>query len=247
MQDQEEFAEIVPEEIPLWQSLQLGDECSADAREQLIARYLWLARSIAYKAMRDRGINADLDRGDLVQLATVGLIEAVDRYDAALGTPFTAFARKRIHGAVLDGIDRHTEYRAQMSWTRRTRKDRTDSLVDTAAREDRLKRLAEITVGLAIGFMLEDTAPVAEEQERGGTRYDVNELMVLQEQLRVIVANLTGAMRKVVQMHYFQELSFAEISAILGLTKGRISQLHGRAILEVRRQLQLIGSMDLRT
>ncbi|AXQ28070.1 sigma-70 family RNA polymerase sigma factor [Solimonas sp. K1W22B-7] len=247
MQDQEQDAEAAaPEEVLLWQQLRLGQPDAAAAREQLISRYLWLARVVAEGALRDRGLAVDLDRRDLVQLATLGLIEAVDRYDTERNVPFTAYARKRIHGAVISGIERNSEYRAQMSWLHQVHKDRTDSVVEASSQDGRLKRLAEVAIGLAIGFMLEDTGMCASEEHKIGTQYDVNELQVLQQQLRVIVDGLPGVMSRVVELHYFNDLSFAEVGAIVGLTRGRVAQLHGQAISEIRQRLRLVGSIDVR-
>ncbi len=248
MQDQDEsIDEAAPDEALLWQELHQHGDRSAEARESLISRYLWLARRIAYKALKDRAMDVDLDRRDLVQLATVGLIEAVDRYDPDLGVPFVAYANKRIHGAVISGIDRESEYRAQVSWLRRTQKERTESVAEASSAEERLRRLADVTIGLAIGFMLEDTGMVASEPHKAESRYDINELLVLQEQLRVIVAHLSPPLRKVVELHYFHELSFSEVASILGLTRGRVSQMHGKAILDIRQHLKLVGTIDLRT
>jgi DNA-directed RNA polymerase specialized sigma subunit len=38
-------------------------------------------------------------------------------------------------------------------------------------------------------------------------------------------------------LHYQQEMSYSEISAVMGLTRGRISQLHTEAMLAIRRAL----------
>lgn len=236
------------EEAQLWECLRTGnaEEASA-AREQLVVRYLWLARSIALRALRERSSNADLDRHDLIQLATVGLIESIDRYDPERGIPFSAFARKRVHGAVLNGIEQSSEYRAQASWMHRTTKERTESIAATTSSEsDRLARLAEVTVGLAIGFMLEDSGMYVSAPEQVGTPYDVNELVVLQQQVRSIVTSLPTAQRRVLELHYFGDLSFSEVGKIVGVTKARISQVHGSAIVEIRRRLRLIGSADSR-
>lgn len=248
MQEQDEsIDEAAPEEVLLWQTLHQGGDQAAEVRESLISRYLWLARSIAHRALKDRAMDVDLDRRDLVQLATVGLIEAVDRYDQNLGVPFAAYAKKRIHGAVISGIDRESEYRAQVSWLRRTQKERTESVVEASSAEERLRRLADVTVGLAIGFMLEDAGMAVSDEHTAGSRYDANELLVLQEQLRVIVTHLSRQLRKVVELHYFHELSFSEVASILGLTKGRVSQIHGKAILDIRQRMKLVGTIDLRT
>lgn len=62
-------------------------------RDQAIARYMPLARSLA---MRYRGGSESID--DLVQVASLGLIKAVDRFDPSRGKPFTGFAVPTILG-----------------------------------------------------------------------------------------------------------------------------------------------------
>jgi RNA polymerase sigma factor for flagellar operon FliA len=46
----------------------------------------------------------------------------------------------------------------------------------------------------------------------------------------------------VLALHYQQELSYAEISVIMDLTRGRISQLHTQAMLNIRRLLGVDAS-----
>jgi RNA polymerase sigma-B factor len=65
-------------------------------REHLVAGYRYLCRRAAARFMR-RG----LDRADLEQIAAIGLIKAADRYDAALGTPFEAYAWVLIVGELM--------------------------------------------------------------------------------------------------------------------------------------------------
>jgi RNA polymerase sigma-B factor len=61
-----------------------GDQA---ARDELIARFLPLARQLARRYHRGR---EPLD--DLVQVASVGLVKAVDRFDVERGTSFTSYA-----------------------------------------------------------------------------------------------------------------------------------------------------------
>jgi len=63
------------------------------AREKLIVRYLPLARNLA---RRYRGAHDSLD--DLVQVASLGLVKAVDRWDPARGTAFSSFAVPTVLG-----------------------------------------------------------------------------------------------------------------------------------------------------
>lgn len=237
---------VSEEESALWR--RWTESRDAAARSELIARYLWLARTAASQALRDRSFDADLDRSELVQMATVGLMESVDRYDPDRGVPFSAYAKKRIHGALVDGIDRSSEYRAQSSWARQMIRERSESLAAHGqSSQDSLQRLAEVAVGLAIGFMLEDSGMYSGSEERTGNRhYDVNELFVVQQQLRLAVAELPPTERRVLELHYFDELSFARIGELQGVSKVRIFQIHARALMSMRRHLKLLGTVDRR-
>jgi len=72
-------------------------------RESRVLPHLPLVRSIAYRL--GRRVPA-VEVEDLVSAGTIGLIQAVDRYDAGLGVPFGSFAYRRINGAVIDEIRR---------------------------------------------------------------------------------------------------------------------------------------------
>jgi RNA polymerase sigma-B factor len=62
-------------------------------REELVRRYLPFAKNLA---LRYRGASESFD--DLLQVASLGLVNAIDRFDPSRGTPFTAFASPTILG-----------------------------------------------------------------------------------------------------------------------------------------------------
>jgi RNA polymerase sigma factor (sigma-70 family) len=72
-------------------------------RDKWVLRHLPLVRNIANR-MRPAVPRVEVD--DLVSAGTIGLIEAVDRYDAKLGVPFASFAYRRIKGAIIDEMPR---------------------------------------------------------------------------------------------------------------------------------------------
>ena len=71
------------------------EERDGDARRQLIESHLPLVRVLAQRFAR-RGEQLD----DLTQVGAVGLIKAVDRYDPARGSSFTAYAVPTILGEI---------------------------------------------------------------------------------------------------------------------------------------------------
>jgi len=72
-------------------------------RKQLIEDHLPLVRFVVSK-MHIANAPAGLDFDDLVGHGTLGLIQAVDRFDATQGAQFSSFAITRIRGAVLDAL-----------------------------------------------------------------------------------------------------------------------------------------------
>src|SRR6476619_84775 len=78
------------EDQRLMRKVQTGDD---RAREELIERYMPLARSLA---LRYRRASEPLD--DLIQVASVGLVKAVDRWDAGRGLAFSSYAVPTILG-----------------------------------------------------------------------------------------------------------------------------------------------------
>ena len=83
-------------ERKLLRAAQRGDRRS---REQLVTAHLGLVRSVASR-YRDLGLPID----DLVQEGSLGLLEAIDRYDPRLGTPFHGYARFRIRRAIRNAL-----------------------------------------------------------------------------------------------------------------------------------------------
>jgi RNA polymerase primary sigma factor len=84
------------DESSLLRAAQHGDR---RARERLVARYLTVVRSVAG---RYRGFGLPYD--DLVQEGSLGLLEAVEQYDAQRGAEFEAYARFRIRRAIRNAL-----------------------------------------------------------------------------------------------------------------------------------------------
>ena len=71
------------------------DEGDSEARDQLIMSHLNLVRFLASK-FKNRGESLD----DLIQVGTIGLIKAIDRFDPERGLEFTTYATPTIMGEI---------------------------------------------------------------------------------------------------------------------------------------------------
>lgn len=218
----------------LW--LRFRREREPALRRVLVERHFWLARIVAVRQYR-LSSNPALDIRDLVQSGTLGLIQAVERFDPLRGVSFSHFASPRIHGEILDAIDRDSEVATQLAWRRQVRAERAASLrqgLDT--RTDLFQELVEVAVGLAIGFMLEDTTllldtrrgePAAPEPSAACQGFS--------DDWAARVAALPDNQRRVVEYHYLQGLSFTVVADLMGVSRARVSQLHRDALQRLRK------------
>jgi len=67
----------------------------------------------------------------------------------------------------------------------------------------------------------------------------------LRQRLVRAVDTLPPQERTVIRSHYLQEISFEEIAAKLGVTRGRVSQIHRQALLRLRDALADGGGLDV--
>lgn len=209
-------------------------------QHELVLQHLPLVRSIAGKLYRLRW-NQSVEFAEYCQMGTVGLIEAAQRYDPQRGAEFGTFASWRISGAILNGLVHSTEQHAQAAARRRLLDARVSDLSGISAQEDEhsveasLARLAQVAVGLAVGFMLEGTGMY--EDGASADRLDGYASIAMRQlraRVHVAVASLPAQERRVLESHYFQQQPFAEIAEDLGLTRGRISQVHKSALQRLR-------------
>lgn len=228
-------------EAALWQRLrQDGD---GTARAQLLALHLPYAKVVAasYYARR---FHDEIEFGDYYQYASLGMLEALDRYDPGRGVQFRTFAARRMHGSILNGLERFTEKQQQIAARQRLRDERTQDLKSLAGlepggappqqAEQLLRFVSEVGIGLALCWMLEGTAMVESGDGYSQPFYRTVALRQLAQRLAHAIDQLPVQEKTVVRGHYLQEQPFEQIAVAMQLTKGRISQIHKQALLHLR-------------
>lgn len=221
------------EESQLWHAWRRHGDTSA--RERLVHLHMDFARILSGK-LYARRYTDEVEFVEYLQLASVGLIESIDRFDPERGASFRTYASHRIQGAILSGLEALTERGRQLALKRRIEQERLQSLREgsQAAVGDTFARLASIAVGLALGFMPDDMASFrAQEGSYGDNAYSASELRQLQRRLVKLVGELPEREAKIIRHHYFPQIPFDEIARSLALTKGRVSQLHGHALIVI--------------
>lgn len=206
--------------------------------------YTPLVRRLAGRAYARR-VGAELEFADLVQLGVVGLLEAIDRYKPTSGVRFETYATYRIEGAILNGLPSYSELQRQLAVRRDLVRERAESLRQGGIARDKsaLERLADLAIGLALGFAIESHLEQSDEPAEPDNAYARLELAQLRRQLADLVERLPEVESRVVFRHYFQQQPFDEIAHGLSLTKGRISQIHHVALRRLRQRLREINGV----
>lgn len=213
-------------EHELWSRLREGGDTGV--RERLFMHHVAWARSIALNVHR-RLWSYSVERSDCVQNATVGLLEAIDRYDPSRGIGFRAYATPRVRGAVFNGL------RALVGDQKGVpAADRFLERLGDFARPDQMDpvdNFVETVLGLGLGFLIE-SAHEALVDERDGYRHA--ETGQLNSRVLCAVQGLTGRHRQLIELHYFHHLRFGDVAAQWGVSKGRVSQLHKEALTKLQ-------------
>ncbi len=221
--------------------------------DELMTRYAPLVKRIAYHMMGRLPSNIQLE--DMVQAGMIGLFEALKGYDMSRGASFETYARIRIRGAMIDEVRRG-------DWTPRSvyRKSRqlSEAIREVEEREGRDARDSEIAellnmdikdynnlVKEAAGCQLlsyedivstgggKDEASAAQAQGPYKELYEEDFKRGLVDK----IASLPERERLVMALYYEEEFNLREIGEIMGVSEGRVCQIHGQALVRLRARM----------
>nr|WP_269815918.1 RNA polymerase sigma factor FliA [Serratia odorifera] len=224
-------------------------------KHSLWLRYVPLVRHEALRLQVRLPASVELD--DLLQAGGIGLLNAVERYDALQGTAFTTYAVQRIRGAMLD------ELRSRDWVPRSVRRHARDVAQAMQRLEQQLGRPAgELEVAQAMNMSLADYRQILMDtnnsqlfsydewrEEQGESaepllegHAEANPLhQLLEGSLRQRVIDAIEALpereKLVLTLYYQEELNLKEIGAVLEVGESRVSQLHSQAIKRLRARL----------
>jgi len=179
-----------------------------EARERLIEQQLPLVESLA-RRYTHRGERLE----DLVQVGTIGLIKAVDRYEPTRGVEFAAFAVPNILGE----IKRHLLHR-----------DPTAAELAAAANLDESELVEAMRAEQArVPLSLTDVSPAVSADEM----FDASEdRLLISGGLRALHRHERQALR----LRYFDDLTQDEIAARLGISQTQASRLIESGLAKLR-------------
>jgi len=239
-------------ESELWR--RFARERDPAIREELVRRNLPFAKRLA---LRYRGASEPFD--DLLQVATLGLLNAVDRFDPERGIPFTAFASPTILGE----LKRHFRDRV---WTVRVPRGLHDRMGDvekaTAELTTELQRSPSVgEIAARLGIEQTDVLEVmeanhnrrplsldrpagSEDSEESspaewiGSEDESYELVEARIALDSALPHLDERERLVLRLRFVEDMTQSQIAERIGHSQMHVSRILRRALARIRDQIR---------
>jgi RNA polymerase sigma factor for flagellar operon FliA len=228
-------------------------------RDGLVLEHLRLVKAIAISVHKKLPVHVDLD--DLVQAGIVGLLDAANKFDADRQDVFSAYAKHRIRGAILDSL-------RQLDWasrdTRRKHKqveaakhDLTAVLLRAPTEPELAEKLGmNMDRWYAMTLDLENLGPISTDTspkqcddlpplDLPSKRETQPDFICVRQELHSTLGDaiktLPERYQRVVQLYYAEDLTMREIGGRLDINESRVSQIHKRALELMATVLTNIG------
>lgn len=204
-----------------------------ELESKIVEKYLPYARMLAYNQAEKAGKLGDFDNiyGD----AALGLLNAIRNYDPQEGVKFETYATYKIRGAILDGVRKN-------DWIPRTAHQKQKAV-------NEVREKLRIELG-RVPFMEEIADALNMSLTHIWKKTEIPTFLPpLYQNFRIRkkrrrkrnwqktgrnTGKLSERERLVIQLYYYEELSFIEIADVLGVSQPRVSQLHTRALGKMR-------------
>ncbi|HLM31529.1 MAG TPA: FliA/WhiG family RNA polymerase sigma factor [Solirubrobacterales bacterium] len=244
----------------LWRRYKVdGDE---KARGRLVVAYSPLVKFIA--ARMASGLPSHVEKSDLVSYGLLGLIGAIERFDPEREIKFETFAGARIKGAIIDEL-RSLDWVPRSVRARARQVEQTHAKLEAklqrAPSDQEMADALEMTVEEFEGVLLEiaNSSVLALDElwtfadPEGGSQISVLDTIQdpgavdphreaqsseLKDRLADAIEALPERERLVVALYYYESLTLTEIGEVLGVTESRVSQLHTKAVIDLRSRFQ---------
>ena len=232
---------------------------SPEIREFFIKQYAPLVKYVAGKVAV--GMPESVEFDDLASFGLFGLLDAIDKFDAAKNVKFKTYAVTRIRGAIFDEL-------RTLDWIPRSVRQKSREIEEAVARlEANLGRAvsdAEVAQELGISeseyqrmryktsvsaiVSIDDARNTGDDSEHSTIADTIEspasmkpDVIVERDEMKRVIAEAIDELpekeKKVLILYYYEDLTLREIGKVLNVTESRVSQLHSKANERLRSKL----------
>ncbi len=242
------------EKVSIWN--RYVNQPTLELKNELVLEYIYLVKCIVRRLMPTYEGYANYD--DLLSSGVLGLIDAIDKYDASKEVKFEYYASMRIKGEIIDHIRKQDWAPSSLRRKIQAIGNAYVELENAFMREPTDEEVAQslgmnqkqmqgilnkshmfnvlhfeeqISEGQPIGNLVKDDKLTPEEQ------FEKKELKRI---LAELVDTLPEREKLVIALYYYEELTLKEIAGVLGVSESRVSQIHSKVILKLKTKMQRI-------
>lgn len=220
---------------------------SIAARNEMIEQYLPLVKKIAGSVIRNH--SHQLDYNDLVTAGVLGLIQAIENYDAGYDVSFAGYCQLRVRGAMYDELQR-------LDWVprhvRRQQKEIQQAQNRLKSEFNRIPQAREIAEEIEIPLdtlearqrkntdakmipLSRFTGPDNADWDIHDERCRLPETPLDEdESLREYTKGLTKIEQLILTLYYKEELNMQQIGLLRGVSESRICQIHSQLLKQLK-------------
>ncbi len=239
-------------QLPPWEAMEQGYSSWCDfspmEQESIVRHY---APKIRFLALRLKAkLPKTVSLNEMISAGTLGLMEALGKFQPQLGVRFDTYAGNRIRGAMLDELRKLDWFPRPLRQKIRQIDNAMRMIERNHGRPATEEELAEIT-----GF---STTEIRQGQEalqnqlvisldvvhdsmlgdgqKSDEPYSLTAEKELLERLIPLINTLTPREKLVLSLYYHDELNMREVAEVMEITEGRVSQLHSQALKRLRQE-----------
>ncbi|MCT4585468.1 MAG: FliA/WhiG family RNA polymerase sigma factor [Peptostreptococcaceae bacterium] len=222
-------------------------------KQEIILEYVNLVKIISGRLYNFYGSNIDYE--DLVSYGIIGLIDAIDKYDLSKNIKFETYASIRIRGAIIDEI-------RNLDWIPRSIRQKSKMIKEVYKKYENLngkeptveqlskelnktipevnKILEEVNIYNVVSLEEEISDNLKIQIEDKSEEMNPEASLMKKDminRLKTSVKKLKEREQMIINLYYFEELTYKEIGNILEISESRVSQIHSKAIIRIKNDL----------
>jgi RNA polymerase sigma factor for flagellar operon FliA len=234
--------------LELEQGVKHWDDFSPRDRENIVRFYAPKIRILALRLKAKLPQSVELN--ELISAGSLGLLDALGKFNPDLGIKFDTYSENRIKGAMLDELRR-------MDWFSRGLRQKVKVL------EDSMRQIEHETGSPATTEQLCEHTGMTDKEVQQGLEALNNQVCLsldsfqdnligqkkmtdnepfqsaafqeIVDKVANLIEELTPREKLVISLYYGEELNMKETAEVMDITEGRVSQLHSQALNKLRK------------
>ncbi|MGP1485293.1 MAG: RNA polymerase sigma factor FliA [Campylobacter sp.] len=214
-------------------------------QDDIVLSYLPALRAMAFR-LKDR-LPSSVDVNDLISTGVEEMIKLSRRYDKEQNSSFWGYAKKRVYGSMLDFL-RNLDIISRSNralvksidavvneYFNQNEEEPSDEYVAKILNEDvgKIKEARNVN-SIVCTLYIDDQM----ELTNGEITLDRIEREDLVDKIQTVLHRFDERDQLIIQLYYYEELNFKQISEVLQISEGRISQLHKKLMKNIRKEIE---------